>query len=357
MFSTLQTVYTALADAQSCDLFWSLYRTRVERSLLPFYDQLLQLDRHVKAPNLVTLIRDNRDGQKDEIAIYGNSREQVYYECAEKIVDILAAYDIRVSYNCVDDEALPVERELPKVTLEEFVAGHPETKLIVCQPFNAFWRAKFEEAGVPPENLYFFRGARGAQYFEPMMKPGAHEVFVDAGCLNFGSSVDFAAWCKTRFDAIYAFEPDATNMQKCKETLDGTALDQSRVHLIPKGVWSEDAVLRFAEEGTGRSKLTEDGEQSVEVTSIDSALQGGPATFIKMDVEGAELEALKGAAATIQKYRPKLAVSLYHRPVDLVELPAYILGLVPDYKLYIRQHATYPVETILYCVCDGPAAL
>ena len=73
-------------------------------------------------------------------------------------------------------------------------------------------------------------------------------------------------------------------------------------------------------------------------------------TFIKMDIEGAELEALKGSREIIQRYRPRLAISAYHKKEDLVELPLYIKELVPEYKLYIRHYSNAGVETVLYAV-------
>ncbi len=89
---------------------------------------------------------------------------------------------------------------------------------------------------------------------------------------------------------------------------------------------------------------------TIEVTSIDKVLQGKEATFIKMDIEGSELAALQGAKETIQKYRPKLAISLYHKPEDMLEIPNYILNIVPDYKLYLRHYATNLWETVLYAI-------
>lgn len=71
-------------------------------------------------------------------------------------------------------------------------------------------------------------------------------------------------------------------------------------------------------------------------------------TFIKMDIEGAELEALEGAKTTIVKNKPKLAICLYHKPDDLWKIPLYLKDLVPEYKFYIRHHGKVRWETVLY---------
>jgi hypothetical protein len=88
------------------------------------------------------------------------------------------------------------------------------------------------------------------------------------------------------------------------------------------------------------------------VTTIDELLKGGPATFIKMDIEGAELVALKGAKQTIKKYKPKLAVCVYHKPLDIVEIPLYLKKLVPEYKLFLRHYSDFGFDTIRYAVVD-----
>lgn len=61
-------------------------------------------------------------------------------------------------------------------------------------------------------------------------------------------------------------------------------------------------------------------------------------TFIKMDIEGAEVGALKGAAEAIKRLKPKLAICLYHKLTDMWEVPLLIKSMVPEYKLYCRKH-------------------
>jgi len=69
-----------------------------------------------------------------------------------------------------------------------------------------------------------------------------------------------------------------------------------------------------------------------------------------MDVEGSEMEALQGAKQTILKYKPRLAISIYHKPEDLLDISSYILSLVPDYKLYVRHFSTSESDTVLYAI-------
>ena len=88
----------------------------------------------------------------------------------------------------------------------------------------------------------------------------------------------------------------------------------------------------------------------VQVVTLDDYVYDEKPTFIKMDIEGAEMEALIGARRIIQTYKPKLAVCLYHKPQDLFEIPIYIKSLNEDYRLYIRQYANSRYETVCYAL-------
>lgn len=84
---------------------------------------------------------------------------------------------------------------------------------------------------------------------------------------------------------------------------------------------------------------------------VDTMLQGGSASYIKMDVEGSEENALRGAAETIANFRPKLNIALYHRNEDIFKLPLLVNGMNKRYKLYMRHHPYVPDwDTNLYCV-------
>jgi hypothetical protein len=71
-----------------------------------------------------------------------------------------------------------------------------------------------------------------------------------------------------------------------------------------------------------------------------------------MDVEGFELKALKGASSTIAKFRPKLAISLYHKPEDFFEIPIYLKSYYPFYRLYLDHYTIHAEETVLYAIAD-----
>ena len=120
--------------------------------------------------------------------------------------------------------------------------------------------------------------------------------------------------------------------------------------MIEKGAWSKKDTLYFNNSSNSNSSISESGDSKIEVDSIDNVCKNENVTFIKMDVEGAELEALKGAENTIMKNKPKLAICVYHKKEDLVTIPQYILSLNSDYKLYLRHYDSFCTELVLYAV-------
>ena len=87
-----------------------------------------------------------------------------------------------------------------------------------------------------------------------------------------------------------------------------------------------------------------------EIVRMDDHLKGEAVSFIKMDIEGAEMGALRGAEEMIRCRRPDLAICVYHSLSDLFEIPLYIHSLVPEYRLYLRHHTPVFCETVCYAV-------
>lgn len=188
------------------------------------------------------------------------------------------------------------------------------------------------------------------QYFEDFIQYKEREVFVDAGVLDLYTSLRFAEECNKRHILdykVYAFEPDVKSYERC------IAIKEQHpeidITLVNKGLWSSDTTLHFQATGGADAKITEEGIGQIAVVSLDSYMNE-KVTFIKMDIEGAELEALKGCQNIIKKYRPKLAISVYHKKGDLVEIPIYLMNLVPDYHFYLRHYSSGFVETVLYAL-------
>lgn len=99
------------------------------------------------------------------------------------------------------------------------------------------------------------------------------------------------------------------------------------------------------------------GHSKIAVDSLDHVLADKEEkeypTFIKIDIEGAELNALQGAQHTITLKKPKLAISIYHKPEDIIELIVYLKNLVPEYKFYLRHYTNKTYDTVLYAICGS----
>jgi FkbM family methyltransferase len=153
---------------------------------------------------------------------------------------------------------------------------------------------------------------------------------------------------------MVCLEPEPDNVLTIEKKVKDMELSD-QVEVIASGLWSCDTQLRFATASVSGShancSITDTGNVTVDVRSIDSVceeLEFCP-NLIKMDIEGAEVEALKGAATTIVKHRPKLAICLYHDLDDLWVIPDYIKSLRPDYKMSLGHHSSGWFETVLYC--------
>lgn len=185
------------------------------------------------------------------------------------------------------------------------------------------------------------------QYFDlPYLRPSDDEVFVDGGCFDGSTVRSFIKWAKGTYDEILAFEPDSKCFHVCGEKL----ADVRGLSLNQQGLWNEKSELSFSAVGDSTSKIMENGEERINAIRLDGVADEKKVSFIKMDIEGAEKQALLGAADTIRKYRPKLAICIYHKPEDIWEIPELILEMNPDYHLYIRHYSLREAETVLYAV-------
>jgi FkbM family methyltransferase len=152
-----------------------------------------------------------------------------------------------------------------------------------------------------------------------------------------------------RFGAIHAFEPDLENFRKLRDSVSAFA-PETAISLWPCGISSKTGRLKFSEGDGVSSKLSEAGAAQVPVVALDDVLHGQPVNLIKLDIEGAEADALKGARRVIEKYRPGLAVCLYHFPDHLWSIPLWVAELNLGYSFYCRTYAQSTFETVLYAI-------
>lgn len=190
-----------------------------------------------------------------------------------------------------------------------------------------------------------------------LMNIGIEETYVDLGAYDGDTLVEFLNETSMQFKKLYAMEPDSKSYRKLKRRL--YMFSPELLECYNCGAWSENTTAVFSlANGRGSHAIT-GGDNSkrtsrireVRMITVDAMLQGNEATYIKIDVEGDEHQALQGAAQTIAEYKPKLNIALYHRSEDMFELPLLVAKLNRKYKFYMRHHPYIPDwDTNLYCI-------
>jgi FkbM family methyltransferase len=188
--------------------------------------------------------------------------------------------------------------------------------------------------------------------------------YQDRVCVNHGDIVidaggcwgDTALYFSARgADKVFVYEFIPSNLAILEKNAALNPRYDERIVRVNKAVWESSGMdLSFEDRGPA-SRVADAGVYAgtVQTLSIDDLVreQGlSNVDFIKMDIEGAELPALKGAAETIRRYKPKLAISAYHRPDDLVLIPKYIQSLNPDYEFYLDYYTIVGDEIMLYAI-------
>lgn len=185
------------------------------------------------------------------------------------------------------------------------------------------------------------------QYFaEELFQLGAKERFLDLGSFTGDTIEEFLHYTKGQYQEIIAIEASTNNY---KHLVNNTRmLKNIRCHNLAVGGASENR--KFYVSDAKNSFISECGTEEIYVETVDNLLKAKKVTFIKLDIEGAEYEALQGAYNTIQKNRPILAISLYHKVEDLFTIPLLMSSMVSNYCYYIRHYSPTIIETVLYAV-------
>ncbi len=188
----------------------------------------------------------------------------------------------------------------------------------------------------------------GIQYF-PDGIPLKEDIncFIDCGAYTGDTIMQLHNKCG-KVKEVIAFEPDTDNFLKLSQYLTGYSKNIcDQLLLYPCGVWSETTQMRFSDGNGDGSAVTPDGKSIKQFVALDEVIFNITPTFLKMDVEGAEVEALHGAKELISISKPDLAICLYHKISHLWEIALLIHRWNLGYDFYIRQH-DYTMEIVMY---------
>ena len=208
------------------------------------------------------------------------------------------------------------------------------------------WRYWMEPQFLPlPENA-------GEIYFPPdLVKDTDEEVFVDCGAFDGDSIRSFLRRGRS-FSHLYALEPDAQNRDLLSKSVAGLPEDLGRkITVLPYAAGDLDGQVTFAATGDVASRVsTSETGVSIDARKLDSLDWQFTPTYIKMDIEGSEPEALAGAANLLRSAQPVLAICLYHRVEHLWQIPNLIHSLAPGYSMFLRRYAEDGWEQVCYAV-------
>lgn len=206
------------------------------------------------------------------------------------------------------------------------------------------WRLSFDFGAMAPPK-------RDAIYFPPgLLELDSHEVFVDCGAFDGDTLGLFLRQSKSAFARAFALEPDPANFARLSASV--AVLPEavrSRIELKCAAVGAREGKVRFSAHGTASSSVGA-GDLEVDCVTLDRFLGGYAPTFIKMDIEGAEPDAIRGAAAVIREHSPTLATCCYHLQDHLWSIPLLIQSLNPNYNFYLRPHDLEGWDLVCYAI-------
>ena len=190
------------------------------------------------------------------------------------------------------------------------------------------------------------------QYFPPELPPlDAGSVFVDVGAYDGDTLRD---WLAVERGARYVgLEPDPANFGRLQERVAHlSAAIRGRITLLPVAASDRRQRLRFGGYGSSAGADPE-GNIEVEAAPLEALDLPRPVTYLKVDVEGAEEEVLRGARQVVAQDQPALALAVYHHPADLWQLPLLVAELCPAHTFLLRRYAQCGFETVLYAIPPG----
>ena len=192
----------------------------------------------------------------------------------------------------------------------------------------------------------------GNQYFpSDLINLSSHESYVDVGAYDGDTIRQFLRNCNNKFNKIYGFELDKNNFAKLESNLSSLP-NTADIEIYNIGAWNKRESISYSS-GLTQSTIGA-GEEIALAAPLDEIIHNKEITYIKMDIEGAEIAALMGASKIIADKKPKLAICVYHKISHLWEIPNLIHQLLPDHNIFLRHHTRLEYETVCYAVPKTP---
>lgn len=190
------------------------------------------------------------------------------------------------------------------------------------------------------------------QYFpEDLFSFTSDEIFVDCGAFDGDSLKSFIRRRGDNFKRYIALEPDPVNLKNLEHDISSMmASIKDKITIYPLAATNKRGKLRFDATGTAAATISETGTIEINCAPLDEILADSHPTYIKMDIEGAEFDALLGAKQIIQKLKPVLAISVYHQQNHLWRIPMIVQSFCDQYSFFLRPHNEEAWDLVLYAI-------
>lgn len=190
------------------------------------------------------------------------------------------------------------------------------------------------------------------QYFpKDILLINKNEVFVDCGAYIGDTIEQFIDYSNSNFSKIISFEPDYQNYKKSLLNINKYGSDiKKKIEIFNYAVGLKNINVKFNQSGATGSSISTEGSENIKCIKLDSFVFKDKPTFLKFDIEGYEMDALKGAKKIIKTLTPIIAVCVYHKPDDMWKIPLFINSINSEYKYFFRTHDEDGLELVLYAI-------
>jgi len=284
-----------------------------------------------------------------EIVMQLNECNPVYLYGAGKYGRILVKH---FNFTAAIDKNAKSIKDFPinVITPDEFIQVY-QNEYIFISSYSTFYDEIYNNLlllGIYKDKIMSYFNFYKRQYFDlTELMLNDRDVFVDGGAYDGYTSVFFSEVLNGKHKEIYAFEPNKT---LCNKIIKNKKLNN--ITIINSALYDECTKIGIKNDGGSTKIDNTTSDYYINSITLDSYFANKILpSYIKLDVEGTEMNALRGAQNIIQKNKPKLAVCIYHKHEDIFKIPLFLLKLNPDYKFYIRHYSIdYASEYVLYAI-------
>ncbi len=222
--------------------------------------------------------------------------------------------------------------------------GDYRSKLVLYSIMSNWYQYDFKMLNRSIEKSY-------GHYFDlDLIEPNREEVIVDLGAYTGDTILDYIyTYGENKYQKIYAYDITEESLIKLKENVSRypNIIVKKRAITDKTGI----TYIKKSEVDNSANMTMDHGDDEVLETTLDDEVKE-KITMIKMDIEGGEQKALRGAEEHIKKEHPKLLISVYHNVRDIFEIPKMIEQMDSSYQFYLRNHGggVYPTEIVLIAI-------